>query len=118
MRSFLLIVLAGLGSAGLGGGFGWLVGDLSPEFIALLAQPYPVAEPPQLGMALGLVSGLLLGSFAMGFGLLVDALRLWAVAVRGKTVKEPSTQAEPQAVPEMGSIATPAGALNLHIRRP
>src|SRR5262249_42705910 len=86
MRAFVLIVLAGLGSAALGSGFGWLVGSLSPEFIALVAQPYHVADPQRLGAALGLVSGLLLGAAAMGFGLLVEAIRLWAK--RGKSNSE------------------------------
>jgi hypothetical protein len=86
MRAFLLIVIAGLGSAVLGGGFGWLVGSLSPDFIALLAQPYLVAQPERLGAALGLVSGLFLGAVAMAFGLLVDAFRLWAL--RGKASRE------------------------------
>jgi hypothetical protein len=82
MRVFLLIVIAALGCAALGSGFGWLVGELSPEFIALLAQPSPVAEPERLGAALGLVSGLLLGAAAMGFGLLVEAFRAWAIRAR------------------------------------
>ena len=86
MRVFLLIVVAALGCAALGSGFGWLVGNLSPEFIALVAQPYPVAEPERLGAALGLVSGLLLGAAAMGFGLLVEAFRAWAT--RGKVSRE------------------------------
>jgi hypothetical protein len=86
MRVFLLIVLAGLGCAALGSGVGWLVGTLSPEFIALVAQPSPVAQPQRLGAALGLVSGLLLGAAAMAFGLLVEAFRVWAV--RGKVSRE------------------------------
>jgi hypothetical protein len=86
MRAFLLIVIAALGCAALGSGFGWLVGALSPEFIELLTQPYPVAEPQRLGAALGLVLGLFLGAPAMGFGLLVEALRAWAG--RGKPGKE------------------------------
>jgi hypothetical protein len=63
-----------------------MMGDLSPEFVALVAQPNPVADPPRLGAALGLVSGLLLGAGAMAFGLFVEALRAWALrnrAVRG-----------------------------------
>jgi hypothetical protein len=90
MRVFLLIVIAGLGCAVLGSGFGWLIGTLSDEFIALLTHPYPVAEPQRLGAALGLVLGLLLGATAMGFGLLVEAFRQWAL--RGK----PSGEAPPQ----------------------
>jgi hypothetical protein len=92
MRGFLLIVIAGLGSAALGTGLGWLVGILSPEFIGLVAQPNAVADPARLGAALGLVSGLLLGVAAMAFGLLVDAIRAWAT--RGKSGSEvPPSQA-------------------------
>jgi hypothetical protein len=86
MRAFVLIVSGGFGCAALGGGFGWLVGTLSPELVALLAQPSAVAEPQRLGAALGLVSGLLLGSVAMAFGLLVDAFRL--LATRGRAARE------------------------------
>jgi hypothetical protein len=86
MRVFLLIVIAGLVCAALGSGFGWLVGTLSPELIALIAQPTPVAEAQRLGAALGLVSGLFLGAGAMGFGLLVEAFRAWAI--RGPASRE------------------------------
>jgi hypothetical protein len=86
MRGFLLILVAGLGCAALGSGVGWLLGSLSPEFIELIAQPYPVAEPPRLGAALGLVCGLLLGAIAMALGLLVEAFRVWAV--RNRTARE------------------------------
>ncbi len=93
MRNFILIVLAGLGCAVLGCGFGWLTGLLSPEFIDLLCQPLVVKEPERMGAALGLVIGLFLGSFAMGFGLAVEAFRAWAS--RGKASKSlpPSQQA-------------------------
>jgi len=86
MRVFVLIVIAGLGCGALGCGLGWLVGWLSPEFIALVAQPNSVEEPQRLGAALGLVSGLLLGAIAMAFGLLVEAFRAWAI--RGKASRE------------------------------
>jgi hypothetical protein len=92
MRPFLLIVIAGLGCAALGSGFGWLVGYLSPEFIALVIQPSPVAEPERLGTAMGLVSGLFLGVAAMGFGLLVDAFRLWANRGRASREDPPNQQ--------------------------
>src|SRR5262245_11202544 len=96
MRGFVLIVLAGLGSAALGGGLGWLVGRLSPEFVGLLAQPSPVADPRRLGAAFGVVSGLLLGALAMAFGLLVDAVRAWAG--RGRAAAEvPAGEAPRQA---------------------
>jgi hypothetical protein len=94
MRAFLLIVVAGLVCAALGSGFGWLVGCLSPEFVELVAQPHPVADPQRLGAALGQVSGLLLGAAAMGFGLLVEAIRAWAL--RGKVSREdPPRQTRP-----------------------
>jgi hypothetical protein len=89
MKIFFLIVIAGLGCAALGGGFGWLVGILSPEFIALLVQPDPVSEPERMGAALGLVSGLFLGAATMGFGLVVEAL--WQLAIRRKASKEVPT---------------------------
>src|SRR5262245_183030 len=112
MRGFLLIVLAGLGSAALGGGLGWLIGWMSPEFVALLAQPSPVAEPGRLGAAFGVVSGLLLGALAMAFGLLVEAVRAWAA--RGRAVAEaPPDEAPLQAgkatVGSTGFIARSAG---------
>jgi hypothetical protein len=75
MREFVLMLAAGLGSAALGGGFGSLVGWLSPEFISLLAHPHPVLSPVRFGAATGLIAGLLIGAAAMGFGLLVGAIR-------------------------------------------
>jgi len=77
MRGFLLILFAGLGCAVLGGALGWLLGAISPEFVALVAQPHGVAEPARLGAALGTVSGLLLGFAAMVVGLLLGAFRAW-----------------------------------------
>lgn len=79
MRGFLLIFGAGLGCAVLGSGLGWVMGWLSPEFVALVVQPFPVAEPERMGTALGLVCGMLLGVSAMAFGLLVDVVRTWLV---------------------------------------
>jgi len=90
MRGFLLIIIAGLGSAALGCGLGWLVGRLSPEFIELVALTPTVAEPARLGAALGLVSGLLLGAAAMAFGLVVDVIRVW-LASRGNSGSGAST---------------------------
>jgi hypothetical protein len=109
MRIFLLIVLAGLVCAALGGGFGWLIGSLSPEFLALLAEPYPVDEPQRLGAALGLVSGLLLGVVLMAFGVGVETLRLWIT--RGKASREVSPSGTRFAEREME--AEPS---SLHVR--
>lgn len=78
MKTFFLIFLAGLTGAAMGGAFGWLVGNQSSEFIELLAKPYKVVDPQQVGAALGLVCGLFLGAAAMAFGLFVEAFRLWA----------------------------------------
>jgi hypothetical protein len=102
MRGFLLIVLAGLGSTVLGGGLGWLVGTLSPEFVELVAYPQPVAEPGRLAAALGMVSGLLLGAAAMAFALLIEAFRAWAL--RGRA----GTEVPPNAVLPPADRATPA----------
>jgi hypothetical protein len=99
MRGFDLIVLAGLGSAALGGGLGWLVGCLSLEFLGLVAQPSPAAEPGRLGAAFGVVSGLLLGALVMAFGLLVDAAR--ARAARGR----PGAAVPPDGAPRQGGHA-------------
>jgi hypothetical protein len=78
MRVFLWILAAGLGCSALGGGFGWLVGTISPDFMEFLVQPHSIAEPDRLGLACGLVAGLLLGAVAMGFGQLIGAFRFWA----------------------------------------
>lgn len=81
MKVFLRILVAGLGCAALGSGLGWLIGMLSPEFIALVVQKQSVAEPERLGAAMGLVSGLLLGVIAMAFGHLVEPCRVWAARI-------------------------------------
>jgi hypothetical protein len=75
MREFVLMLAAGLGSAALGGGFGSLIGWLSPELIGVLAYPHPVLSPVRFGAATGLIAGLLIGAPAMGFALLVGAIR-------------------------------------------
>jgi hypothetical protein len=81
-REFLLIAAAGLGSAALGAGFGYLVGAVSPEFIDALAHPQPAREPERFGAALGMVCGLVVGAAAMVAGRLVGAARVWAAGGR------------------------------------
>jgi vacuolar-type H+-ATPase subunit I/STV1 len=75
MREFAAIIVAGIGSSMLGGAFGGLVGWLSPELINTLAQPQLVTDHVRFAVATGLVAGLFIGAAAMGFGLLVGALR-------------------------------------------
>jgi hypothetical protein len=75
MREFCMIFAAGLISSVLGGGFGWLVGRISPEFIQMLAQPYRVQSAERLAAAMGTIAGLLIGAAAMAFGLLISAIR-------------------------------------------
>jgi hypothetical protein len=103
MRVFLLILVAALGCAALGCGFGWLVGTLSPEFIALLTQPTPVDDPQRLGAALGLVFGLLIGAAAMGFGLLVEAFRTWVNRIKPSREVRPNQTPDQQGHAEAGS---------------
>ncbi|MCA9234866.1 MAG: hypothetical protein KDA44_05320 [Planctomycetales bacterium] len=75
MREFGLILLAGVGCAALGAGFGWLLGSYAPEFIQMLAGPRELKAPERVALALGAVNGLLIGAGAMGAGLLVAAIR-------------------------------------------
>ncbi len=83
MRIFLWIIAAGLVCSALGGAFGFLIGELSPEFMQLVVGvgPDPITEPGRLGLACGLVCGLLLGAAAMAFGQLLAAFRAWAERV-------------------------------------
>ena len=74
MREFGLIFAAGMGSSALGAGFGWLVGRFAPEFVVLLAQPYPIQSPESVATALGSISGLVIGVAAMSVGLVVSVL--------------------------------------------
>lgn len=95
MREFAFIFVAGLASAILGGSFGAFIGWLSPEFIDALTHPHPIADSVRFGIATGLVSGLLIGSAAMAFGLLVAAFRAWAMRpVAGGVERPASTAAE------------------------
>jgi hypothetical protein len=75
MREFCMILTAGLISCALGGGFGWLVGRISPEFIQMLARPYPVQDPERFAAAMGTIAGLVIGAAAMAFGLLIAVIR-------------------------------------------
>ncbi len=43
MRDFARVLVAALLSSALGGGFGWGVGELSPEFVRAVARPQTVA---------------------------------------------------------------------------
>lgn len=80
MREFLLILAAALGCALLGGGFGYAIGLLSPEFIDEIVGRH-IGQPERMGTVLGLLTGLLLGAGTMAFGLLVSAFRAWATRV-------------------------------------
>jgi hypothetical protein len=75
MREFGMIVIGGLISAVLGGGFGWFIGALAPEFVELLAKPNLVRSPERVATALGAVCGLGLGALAMSVGIVASALR-------------------------------------------
>lgn len=109
MKAFLLVVLAGFVGAALGVGFGWLVGTLSPEFLALLAHPHAVIDPQRLGAALGLVTGLLLGAAVMAFGLLVEAFRLWILRGQANNKSQAS-------LPSHYRPNTDNASSNLHVR--
>lgn len=74
-REFFLILFgAGLGAV-LGAGFGILVGFLSPEFISLLFRPDPIQFPQHLAGVMGMICGLILGTLAMIFSLVVGTIR-------------------------------------------
>jgi hypothetical protein len=79
MVEFAIILIAGLGCSVLGAGFGWIIGTTTPEFIELLfanaTNDEPVAAPVEVAMALGAISGLVLGAGAMAVGLLASAIR-------------------------------------------
>ena len=106
MREFVLMLAAGLGSAALGGGFGSLIGWLSPELISLLAYPHPVLSPVRFGAATGLIAGLLIGAAAMGFGLLVGAIRARA----GRPAVSPGGSAGLSAAPDRAAPGAFRGA--------
>jgi hypothetical protein len=81
-REFLLILASGLIGAVLGAGFGVLVGFVSPEFVDALTHPYPIHTPERVGMAMGMIGGLLVGATAMVAGRLVGAVQQWAARGR------------------------------------
>src|SRR5262249_62220806 len=64
-REFLLILAGGVIGTVLGAGFGALVGFVSPEFMDALTHPYPIHTPVRVGMAMGMIGGLLVGAMAM-----------------------------------------------------
>jgi hypothetical protein len=61
----------------LGGGFGSLIADMSPELICRLAYPQEVSSPQGFGRSLGAVAGLFLGAGAMVFVLALRAIHAW-----------------------------------------
>jgi hypothetical protein len=75
MREFAIILGAALDSAILGGAFGSIIADMSPELIRCIASPQEVASPQGFGRALGAVSGLILGAATMIFVLALNAFR-------------------------------------------
>lgn len=85
LRPFFYIVIAGLASAVLGGGFAAAIGWLSPEFVRGLfwisILPQPEADMVRFASAAGAVAGLFLGTGAMAFCLLLATLR----SQRGKS---------------------------------
>ena len=96
MREFTLITVAALVSAVLGGLFGGLIGWLSPEFIGVLTQPQPVAEPARFGAATGLVAGLFIGAAVMAFGLMVEAIRGWVKRLTPEKASNAESATEPE----------------------
>jgi hypothetical protein len=75
VREFLFLLGGAAVGCALGGGFGALVGIVSPEALAFLAHPHPIAAPVNLGAAAGMVCGLLLGTAAMAAGRFLSAVR-------------------------------------------
>ncbi len=78
VREFLFLLGGAAVGCALGGGFGALVGVVSPEALAVLAHPHPVAAPVHLGAAAGMVCGLPLGTAAMAAGRFLSAVRYLA----------------------------------------
>jgi len=88
IREFLLIAAAALVSSIIGGGFGYAIGIIAPEFINVLTHPHRVGMPGPVGAAMGMISGLLLGAAVMGFVLLVAAIRARAGGAGRAGIKE------------------------------
>jgi hypothetical protein len=69
-------LIAGLGCAVLGAGFGWAIGTWAPALLGLLFNTFePVESPQSVATALGAISGLVIGASAMAVGLLTSAIR-------------------------------------------
>ena len=102
MRGFFLIVAGGLVSSILGGVLGGIIGWISPEFVELVTDPHPVADPVRLGAGLGVVSGLLLGAAAMAFSLLVGVFRTWVT--RGRSGQIEVLESEPHSSRTAASV--------------
>jgi membrane protein YqaA with SNARE-associated domain len=75
MREFLQIMAAALVSAALGALFGWVIGRYAPEFFEVVAPMREIRQPQRVGAALGAINGLMIGAAAMGFALLIGAIR-------------------------------------------
>lgn len=74
LRTFLLIVLAALGSSILGALFAALVAAVSPEFVRTLFSPPVTGSLTRYAAGLGMVWGLFLGTAVMAFSLLIVSL--------------------------------------------
>ena len=77
LRGFLLIVVAGLLGAGLGGLFGAAIAALSPEFVAELFGSKPAAGLARYAAAVGAIWGLFIGAGAMAFVIGAAAVSHW-----------------------------------------
>lgn len=74
VREFLLILLAAVVSSLLGLAVGAGIGRLAPELIHHLTRPDKIAAPVNVGAAMGLISGLLIGAATMIAGRFITAL--------------------------------------------
>ncbi len=86
VRYFFYVLVAGAVSSVLGGAFGWLIGQISPEFVRNLCDATHDADFNTAGyaVALGMVSGLLIGVGVMSFSLFLSAALQIAGASRTK----------------------------------
>jgi hypothetical protein len=76
VRNFLMILVAGLASAVLGGLFGAAVAWLSPEFVSGLFRP-DTGSLTRYAAAVGSIWGLFVGAGAMAFVIGVAAVANW-----------------------------------------